>query len=161
MHPRVAMGLAAYALPGPLADDGAAALDRHEDADHAEKDDVGERHHQVDLADLAQRLEEEDAGGRAGRAADQHDAAHLEVHGAPAPMRDAARDRGGDDLVGLGGDRHGRRNADEDQERGHQETAADPEHARQKPHGAAHTQQQENVDRQLGDGQVDLHSADA
>ncbi len=49
------------------------------------------------------------------------------------------------------------RDADEDQQRRHQEAAADAEHARDEADREAHREQQEDVDRQIGDWKVDLH----
>jgi hypothetical protein len=57
-----------------------------------------------------------------------------------------------------GGDRDRRCNADEDQERRHQEAAADPEHAGHKPNRRAHRQDEENIDRNVGDREVELHA---
>ncbi|MEZ5930559.1 MAG: hypothetical protein R3F54_01120 [Alphaproteobacteria bacterium] len=72
-------------------------------------------------------------------------------------MRHDARTRRRQDLAGLGAHGDGRRNADEDEKRRHQEAAPDAENARQKADGAAHTQQQEQIDRYLGHRQVDIH----
>ena len=72
-------------------------------------------------------------------------------------MRQHARHRRGDDLGGLGADRDGRRDADEDQQRRHQEAAADAEQAREEADAAAERQEDEHIDRHLGDRQIDLH----
>lgn len=50
------------------------------------------------------------------------------------------------------------RDADEDQERGHQEAVADAEHAGDKADRGPNRQQQEDVDRDVGDREVDLHA---
>ena len=74
-------------------------------------------------------------------------------------MRQDAGKRRGDDLVGFG--RHGDRgrDADEEQQRRHQKAAADAEHAGQDTDKPAQSQEEERVDRNLGNGQVDLHGA--
>ena len=51
------------------------------------------------------------------------------------------------------------RHAEEDQQRRHDEAAADAEHARQEADRQADAREQEHVERQLGDGKVDLHGA--
>ena len=48
--------------------------------------------------------------------------------------------------------------ADEDQQRRHQEPAADPEHPGHETHRRAHRQDEENIDRNIGDGEVELHA---
>ena len=59
----------------------------------------------------------------------------------------------------LGADRDRRRNAREDQQRRHQEAAADAEQAREKADRAAHGQENEDVRRHLGDGQIEVHTS--
>ena len=49
--------------------------------------------------------------------------------------------------------------ADEDQQRRHQESAADAEHARDESDREPHGEQQEDVDRHVGDRKIDLHDA--
>ena len=56
------------------------------------------------------------------------------------------------------GDRDRGRDADEDQKRRHQEAAADPEHAGDEPDRRAHRQDEENIDRNVGDREVELHA---
>ena len=51
-----------------------------------------------------------------------------------------------------------RRDADEDQERRHQESATDPEHAGDEPDRCAHRQDEEDIDRNVGDREVELHA---
>ena len=46
---------------------------------------------------------------------------------------------------------------DEDQQRRHQEAAADPEHARDKSDREPHHEDEQDVDGQFGDRKVDLH----
>ena len=55
--------------------------------------------------------------------------------------------------------RDGRLYAYEDQERRHQESAADAEHAGDETHRQAHGEQKEDVDRDIGDRKIDLHDA--
>ena len=50
------------------------------------------------------------------------------------------------------------RDADEDQQRRHQEAAADAEHARDESDREPHGQDQEDVDGQVGDREIDLHA---
>ena len=47
--------------------------------------------------------------------------------------------------------------ADEDQQRRHQEAAADPEHAGNEADREPHAENEEDVDRQVGDRKIDLH----
>ena len=56
------------------------------------------------------------------------------------------------------GHRHRWRDADEDQERRHQESAADAEHSGDKADRQAHGEDQEHVDRNVCDREVDLHA---
>ena len=61
-------------------------------------------------------------------------------------------------------DRDRRRDADEDQQRRHQEPAADAEHAGNESDREPHEEDQQDIDGQFGDRKVDLHetgSADA
>ena len=55
------------------------------------------------------------------------------------------------------GDGDGRLHADEDQQRRHQESAADPEHAGNESDSEAHRQHQKDVDGNVGDRKVNLH----
>ena len=50
------------------------------------------------------------------------------------------------------------RDADEDQQRRHQEAAADAEHAGHETNRRAHRQDEENIDRNIGDGKIKLHA---
>src|SRR4051812_14055715 len=60
-----------------------------------------------------------------------------------------------------GGDRNARGDAVEHQQGGQQKTAADPEQAGQKTDAETHAQDHQPLDRHLGDGQVNFHSARA
>ena len=57
-----------------------------------------------------------------------------------------------------GGDRDRGRNADKDQQRRHQKTAADPEHAGDETNRSSHRQDEEDIDRNVGDRKVKLHA---
>jgi hypothetical protein len=48
--------------------------------------------------------------------------------------------------------------ADEDQQRRHQKSAADAEHAGHKTNRRAHREDEENIDRNVGDRKVELHA---
>ena len=61
-------------------------------------------------------------------------------------------------MAGDGSDRDRGRDADEDQQRRHQETAADPEHAGHEADRRTHRQDEQNIDRKIGDGEVELHA---
>ena len=65
--------------------------------------------------------------------------------------------RRGHDLIGLGTHGHRRRHADEDQNRGHQEAATDPENTRDQADTRPNPEDHEEVQRHLGNGQIDLH----
>ena len=57
--------------------------------------------------------------------------------------------------------RHRRRHADEDQQRSHQEAAADAEHAGYESDRDSHREYKEDIDRQIGDRKIDLHRSTA
>ena len=94
---------------------------------------------------------------RAEDAAADHHQPHLHVDPAAPEMRDDARHAGAGHLAGgrRGGD--GRRDAIDDQQRRRQEPAADAEHARQQADAAAEQHDHQRVDRQIGDGEVQVH----
>ena len=81
--------------------------------------------------DCLEQPEQAGAGQAADRAAGDHHHAHFQVDPAAPHMGIDAGHAGAGDLGGRGGDRDGRRNAVEDQQRRGQEAAADAEHARQ------------------------------
>ena len=61
-------------------------------------------------------------------------------------------------MRGDAGDRDGRLHADEDQQRRHEESAANSEHAGDEPDRKPHREQQKDVDGNVGDGKKeDLH----
>ena len=82
----------------------------------------------------------------------------LHVDPAAPQVREHARDARAGHLAGRRGRGDGRRDAVDDQQRRGQEAAADPEHARQQPDAAAQQHDHQRVDRQIGDGEVDVHS---
>ena len=102
--------------------------------------------------------EQPDADRRAEHAAGQQHQAERQIDRAPPPIGDRAGERRGRDVACDARDRDRRRNADEDQQRRHQEAAADAEHAGDEPDRQPHGEDQEHVDRQVGDRKVDLHA---
>ena len=67
-------------------------------------------------------------------------------------------------MGGHARDRNRRADTDEDEQRRHQEPAADAEHARDESDRKPHEQDKQDIDGQFGDRKVDLHetgSADA
>ena len=59
-------------------------------------------------------------------------------------------------MTRYGRDRDGRRHADEDQQRGHEETAADAEHAGNEADRETHRENEENIDGEVRDREVDF-----
>ena len=58
----------------------------------------------------------------------------------------------------YGRNRDRRRYSDEDQERGHQEPTADAEHAGDEADCEPHREHQKDIDREVGDREIDFHS---
>ena len=114
----------------PVAAKGADAFESHQDADRAQYHDVDQRDGVIDLADPAEHSENHQSRHRAQRAAGEQDEAHAQIDVAPAGMRDQSRDRGSGNVTGFGAHRHGRRNADQDQEGRGQEPSPETKHAR-------------------------------
>ena len=135
------------------------AFDQHQRAERQEQRGIGEADEKLDLARAAQQGEEPDAEHRTGEAADEHQPGHDEIEIAAPPVRERARYRGADQLIGGTRHRDRRRHADQDQQRREQETAADAEHARENADRRAEQQQADNVERDRGDGQVDVEYA--
>ena len=133
------------------------ALPQHQRPDSAEQQHIGKRNHQIELADAPQQRKDPDADCRPGQTAAEQHGPELDIDRAAPEMGDGAGDRGGDDLVCAGGDGNDRRDIVENQERRDQEAAADTEHAGQEADGRAHSQNDENVHRQLCDGQIHRH----
>jgi hypothetical protein len=135
------------------------ALGQHEAADNREQGHVRDHDDELELARPPHGGEKPDAEHRADEAAEREDDAELEVEGVAAERVEGARGGGGGDLGRLRGDRDGRRDAQEDEERRHQKAAADPEQAGDEADRRAHPENHEHADRHLGDGQVDLQEA--
>ena len=136
----------------------AQAFPEHQPADGGEQDDVGQRDQQIELAERAQPGEGQYPQRRADAAAGQQHDRQRRVDRAPSPVGDRAGQRGRRDVARHRGDRDRRRDADEDQERRHQEAAADAEHAGHEADRRAHRQDQEDIDRNVGDGEIELHA---
>jgi hypothetical protein len=82
--------------------------------------------------------------------------AHAEVDIAAAPLHQSPRHRGGDDLICAGRHGDGRWDAREHQKRGEQEASAYAEHAGEKADGRTKAHHDQEIHRDLGDGQIDL-----
>ena len=160
MQPVVLMQLAAGPAGTALAQQRARALDRHQAAENPEQHDVAQRNRQLDLAEPP---EQENSHTPTTEPASPPSSRIKPILKSTLPRRQWAMhpgQRSADQLVGRGGHRNGGRHADEDQQRSQQKPAADPEHPRQKPDRRAEPQQDENVQRHLGDRQVDIHASD-
>ena len=72
-------------------------------------------------------------------------------------MRQRPRNGRGYDLIGLGPDGNRRRHTDKDQQRRHEEAAADAEHTRQKAYHTAKPEEHQGIERHFSNGQVNLH----
>ena len=156
MHPSMHMA-AADGCAGFGAEPCAQAFLQHHRADEAEEEYVGKLDEQVDLAERGHLAEDPDARAGTEEAAHRQHRAHRHVDRLALQLREHARNRGGHHLIGPRGHRHGRGDADEEEERCDQEAAAHAEHARQEAHDPAQPQNEEGVDRNLGDGKVKLH----
>jgi hypothetical protein len=77
-------------------------------------------------------MEDLDPGDGAEHAAGDQQIAHLQVDVAALPMAEGTGDGGGHHLAGAGADGDPRGDAEENQQRRHDEPAADAEHSRQK-----------------------------
>ncbi len=126
-------------------EDGTDALDEHQETDHAQQQHVGERDERVDLAGGPYQPEDKDADGGADEAAHGQDDADAQVHGAAAELGQHAGDGGGHDLDGARADGHGGRDADEDEQRGHQEPAAHAERPGEEADCRAEPENEEKV----------------
>ena len=159
VHPVVlARAPARHDPAGARLADGVGAFDHHQRADHAEERHVAGGDEDIEHAEAPEHADQLHADRGADEAAGQQHAAHLDVDVAPAPLRQRARYRGGQDLRRLGADGDRGRDAGEDQQRRHQEAAADAEHAREEADRPAHGEENENIRRHLGDGQIKLHA---
>ncbi len=61
-------------------------------------------------------------------------------------------------MAGDRSHRHRGRDADEDQQRRHQKSTADAEHAGHETDRGAHRKDEENIDRNVGDRKIKLHA---
>ena len=91
---------------------------------------------------------------------DEH-GTHLEVDALAPQVAQHAGDRGGEDLRRPGADGDRRRHAEKDQQRRQQEAATDAEQPRQEPDRTAQGEQCEQVHRDFGNGEVDIHDETA
>ena len=160
MHPIVLVQLAARPARNALPQHGAHALDCHQETQRAEQQDVADRDRQLDLALSLEPGEQPDTEYRAGQPAQQQREAHLEIDIAAPPMREHARQRGADQLIGRRGHRDSRRHANKDEQRGQQKAAAHTKHPGQKADRRAEPKQDENIQRDLSNRQVDVHGWD-
>ena len=161
VDPGVAAGMAQLhrlALVGPQ--DRPHALDHHHAADRAEQKHVGNADGDVELADRAQQREQPHPRHGADDAAGQQHQGEREVERAAAPIGDRAGHGGSRDVARYRRDRHRRRYPDEDQQRRHQEAAADAEHAGNEPDREPHREHEEYIDRKVGDREVNFHGLD-
>ena len=158
MHPRMDMGAANGGRPAMAAgaQQGARAFKEHHRADQAQKQHIGQLHKEIDLPKLGHPGKYPDPDPRAEKAPDQQHRPHAEIDGLAFQLRQHAGNRRGHHLIGPGRHRNPGRNADEQQEGRDQKPAAHTEHARQKAHDSANPEKQEGVDRDLGDGEVQL-----
>src|SRR5215472_9977133 len=135
------------------------ALNHHQEAQNTEQKHVTDRDRQLDLTQSFEQREDPHPEKRAGKAANEQNVAHLEIDIAPAPMGEHARHRGSHQLVGGGGDGDSGRDPDENQKRRKEKAAADAKYSREEPDRRAKAEQQENVERHLGDRQIDVHGS--
>jgi hypothetical protein len=103
----------------------------HHDPDRSEQDDVEHRDGGIDLAGVLEQPEHAAADQRSDEAAGDDHRSHPVVDPLAAAVGEHARDAGAGDLGGRRGDRDGRRDSVEDQDRSGQEAAADPDHSGQ------------------------------
>ena len=144
-----------HAAPGPH--HRAQAFPEHQCADGGEQRDIGQRDHQVELAECAKLREGPDAERGAEGAAGQQHRRQRRVNCAPSPVGYGAGKRRRGNVAGNRGDRDRGRDADEDQKRRHQEAAADAEHPRHEADRRAHREDEKNVDGHVGDREIKLH----
>ncbi len=142
---------------GPGSQHGAHELVHHQPADRPEEDRVADGDDEGELAEAAQHGEELRPAQRAQRTGRDEQEGELEVHLTAPPIGEGAGGGAGDDLWCHGGDRDGGRNPREDEERRHQEAAADAEEARDEADRRAHRQHEQNADRHLRNRQIKCH----
>jgi hypothetical protein len=119
--------------------------------------DVAGRDDDIHLAAAAQHAEQPHAHAGAGDAAKRHHRRHLHVDRALSPLRQRPRHRRCRDVARRRRDRDGGRNAAEDQQGREKKSTADAEQAGEKTDRSAQAENEQPVDRHLGDGQVDFH----
>ena len=94
MDPVVLSGTAQRSrAAGAGIEDGAHRLGEHQAADQAEEGDVGDRDDQVELADRAQGVEDDDPDERPGDARQHEHGSELHVDHAPPPVGQRRRRR--------------------------------------------------------------------
>jgi hypothetical protein len=142
----------------PRADDCAHAFVNHHGANDSQQCHVREPDHQIELVQRTQFGEKPDTGGRTDDAGTEQHHCQRDIECALAPIADRAGKRRRRDMTGYGCHGDCRRDPDEDQQRRHQETAADAEHARDVADRESHPQHKEDVHGQVGDGKVDLQA---
>ena len=119
---------------------------------------VREARARVELVHLAQFGEQPDADRGADNAGAEQHHRQGNVDRTPAPIIDRAGKRGGGDVAGDARHRDRGRDADEDQQRRHQEAAADAEHPGNETDRQPHREDQEYVHGEVGDGKIDLQA---
>src|SRR5262249_22072777 len=126
----------------------------------AEEEQVGSADGDAELADRAQQREQPHTRYGAEDAAGQQHQGEREVERTAAPIGNRAGHGGGRDVARHGRHRYRRRYPDEDQQRRHQEAAADAEHAGDEPDREPHREHEEYIDRKVGDREVNFHGLD-
>ncbi len=132
-------------------------FDQHQTANASEQRDIGKDDHRIEMALPLHRIEEYDAQDRAGDAAQRENNGKFEIDCVAAPIGQGARHGRGRDLARHAGHGNGWRNAKKDQQRRHQKSAADAEKPGNEPDRDAQSQDGENIHRQGGYRQIDLH----
>ncbi len=122
------------------------AFHEHVAADDAQHHHVRDLDDKIGVAQGPQRLDEVYPQGAPNDSADDEDDPHLEVHVAQAVMGVGARGGGRHDLVGIRGCGHRGRDADHDEQRRHEETAAHAEQSREETHHPSQAEEQQDVD---------------
>ncbi len=133
------------------ADDGARALADQQHADDAQQRDVGQADHEIELIERAQPREQRDTADGADDAAGEQHQRQRDIERVAPPIGDRAGERGGRHVGGDARHRHRRLHADEDQQRRHQKSAADTEHAGNEANREPHREHEENIDGNVGD----------
>jgi len=106
-----------------------------------------------------EQLEQHGAEQRSQKSAHHQHCTHVEIDTAAPHMREHARYARAGHLCRSGSRGNCRRNAVKDEQGRGQEPAADAEHARQHTHGPAEQDDHNDVYRQPGYRQVDIHRA--